>query len=71
MILGQSWGETEAQRGNMEGTDAIYLDGRYPGKVRRVFGFILDRRPLWARHKNGERHTPGTGVWGTDISRLG
>ena len=55
----------------MEATDVTYLDRRYPEKEGRVSGFIPDRRPLWARHKNGERHSPGTGVWGTDISQLG
>lgn len=61
MILGWSWGGTEAWRGDLEGTDATHLYGRYPVKEERVFGFIPDRRPLRVRHKNGERHSPGTG----------
>jgi len=55
----------------MEGTDDTYLDERYPGKGEHMTGFIPDRRPLGARHKNGEHHFGGTGFWDTDISRVG
>ena len=61
----------EAQRGDTEDTGDTYLDERYPGEEEHMPGFIPDRRPQGARHKNGGRHSVGTGVWYTDISRAG
>ena len=61
----------EAQRGDTEDTEDTYLDERYPREEEHMFGFIPDRRPQGARHKNGGRHSVGTGIWDTDISRAG